>query len=148
MGSRHTLGDSDVSSEFEEPTPSTLRLRSRTIAESNENQSQPRQATQSRRKKTAPTKRGVRALREIRLLQMRTDFMIPRLPFSRLVREIICQHSTTVSKVTSAAFEALQTATEAYIEQKLHDAYMLTLHRKCVTLHINDMRLLHILRID
>uniref|UniRef100_A0A1A9VLM1 Core Histone H2A/H2B/H3 domain-containing protein n=1 Tax=Glossina austeni TaxID=7395 RepID=A0A1A9VLM1_GLOAU len=149
MGSRASLGDSDVYSDDEEPTVSTFRLHSQTgNAATNENQSQATQTKQSRRKKTTPARRDVRFLREVRHLQMRTGFMIPRLPFSRLVREIIAQHSTSVWKTTATALEALQTATEMYMEQRLHDAYMLTLHRKCVTLQIKDMKLLDVLRID
>uniref|UniRef100_A0A1B0AFU7 Core Histone H2A/H2B/H3 domain-containing protein n=1 Tax=Glossina pallidipes TaxID=7398 RepID=A0A1B0AFU7_GLOPL len=148
MGSRASLGDSDVDSDHGETTVS-MRLRSQiNNSATNETQTQAKKTGQSRRKKTAPIRRDVRFLREVRHLQMRTDFMIPRLPFSRLVREIITQHSTIVCKVTAAAFEALQTATEMYVGQRLQDAYMLTLHRKCVTLQVKDMKLIHILRID
>uniref|UniRef100_A0A1B0G7N6 Core Histone H2A/H2B/H3 domain-containing protein n=1 Tax=Glossina morsitans morsitans TaxID=37546 RepID=A0A1B0G7N6_GLOMM len=150
MGSRASLGDSDIYSDDEEPTVLTLRLRPKKTNNSatNETQSQVKKTEQSRRKKTAPTRRDVGFLREVRRLQMTTDFMIPRLPFSRLVREIVAQHSTIVWQMTATALEALQMAAEMYVGQRLQDAYMLTLHRKCVTLQVKDMKLINILRID
>uniref|UniRef100_A0A1A9ZGI5 Core Histone H2A/H2B/H3 domain-containing protein n=1 Tax=Glossina pallidipes TaxID=7398 RepID=A0A1A9ZGI5_GLOPL len=149
MERRATLGDSDVDSDYEEPTVSRRwRSQINNSATNETNETQAKRTGQSRRKKTAPTRRDVHFLREVRHLQMRTDFMIPRLPFSRLVREIIAQHSTIVCKMTATAFEALQTATEMYVGQRLQDAYMLTLHRKCVTLQVKDMKLIQMLRID
>lgn len=150
MGSRASLGDSDIYSDDEQPTVLALRLRPKKTNNSatNETQSQVKKTEQSRRKKTAPARRDVRFLREVRRLQMSTDFMIPRLPFSRLVREIIVQHSTIVSQMTATALEALQIAAEMYVGQRLQDAYMLTLHRKRVTLQVKDMKLINILRID
>uniref|UniRef100_A0A1A9WIS7 Core Histone H2A/H2B/H3 domain-containing protein n=1 Tax=Glossina brevipalpis TaxID=37001 RepID=A0A1A9WIS7_9MUSC len=141
-----SLGDSSISSNDEQHQPSTsTRARGFQVA-TKKSQPQSQKTGSSRRKKTNPRRRDLKFLREVKRLQMSTDFMIPRLPFSRLVREIIILQSYTVTRITATAFEALQTASEVYLQQRMQDAYMLTLHRKCVTLDLRDMRLLELFR--
>ncbi|XP_053966412.1 histone H3-like centromeric protein A [Anastrepha ludens] len=92
----------------------------------------------SRRKQRLPTRK------ELKLL-LRTDFMIPRLSFSRVVREIMMQISSDVSCITALALEALQTAAEKYMENRFEDAYLLALHAKRVTLLLRDLELINYL---
>jgi histone H3/H4 len=54
------------------------------------------------------------ALREIRRYQKSTELLIPKLPFSRLVREITQEISVSL-RFQSGAMEALQEAAEAYL---------------------------------
>lgn len=93
------------------------------------------------RKQTEP-----KALREIRRLQHSTELLIPKLPFSRLMREIITECSATVNRITPEAFEAIQSASEIYLTQMFEDAYKCTLHRDRATLMVKDIKLAVILR--
>ncbi|XP_054737520.1 histone H3-like centromeric protein A [Anastrepha obliqua] len=92
----------------------------------------------SRRKQRLPSRK------ELKLLQ-RTDFMIPRLSFSRVVREIMMQFSSDVRCITALALEALQTAAEKYMENRFEDAYLLSLHAGRVTLFLKDLELINYL---
>lgn len=95
-----------------------------------------------RRKQAHPLSRVDRLNREIRLLQNSNCFMIPRLPFGRLVREFIQKHSPSTTCITRGALEALQTATEMFLTQRFQDSYLMTMHRGRVTLEVRDMALM------
>ncbi|KAH8253014.1 hypothetical protein KR032_003190 [Drosophila birchii] len=95
-----------------------------------------------RRKQRGPMSRAMRMDREIRRLRARTAPLIPRLPFSRLVRELIMKSTTSTFKITKSALGALQESTELYLTQRLEDAYFLTRHRGRVTLELRDMVLM------
>nr|ARC76889.1 Cid1 [Drosophila virilis] len=95
----------------------------------------------SRRKQNKPEQRIKKLNREIECLQKNAGFMIPRLPFSRLVREIMMKHTLTPFMITMSALEAIQTATEMYLTQRFQDAYLLTQYRSRVTLEVRDMAL-------
>ena len=56
----------------------------------------------------------MKALREIRKYQKSTELLMPKLSFSRLVREIASEISTDL-RFQSGALEALQEAAEAYL---------------------------------
>lgn len=87
---------------------------------------------------------GTVALREIRRLQRSTDFLVPRLPLERLVREI-GQNSggpfQETGRFTHGAIEALRTAAEAYLTTCMEEAYLITIHGRRVTLAVRDLRL-------
>jgi histone H3/H4 len=71
---------------------------------------------------------GTRALMEIRKFQRSTNLLLRKLPFSRLVREILLTHYTRPGmefRWQATALEALQHATEAYLIQLFEDAYVL-----------------------
>ena len=57
---------------------------------------------------------GTVALREIRKFQKSTEFLIHKLPFQRLVREI-AQERKSELRFQATALEALQEASEAYL---------------------------------
>lgn len=98
-----------------------------------------------RRKPTHP--KSTSALNEIRRLQETTTVLLPRAPFSRLVREILTNISNRDDlRVQSEALAALQESSEIYITQLMEDAYRCTLHRDRVTLQPKDMILARILR--
>ncbi|KAG4071755.1 hypothetical protein HA402_011909 [Bradysia odoriphaga] len=82
--------------------------------------------------------------RKILLLQNSDIPMIPKLPFSRLVREIMQQQKETY-RLSVVALDALQEACEFYLTHLFSDAYLLTYHRRRVTLDRSDIRMvLHI----
>lgn len=111
-------------------------------ASASKNQKQPPATSKtSRRKRNMPEHRLKKLNREIEHLQKELTFMIPRLAFSRLLREIMIEYSKTPFKITASALEAIQTATEMYITQRFQDAYLLTQYRSRVTLEVRDMAL-------
>ena len=91
---------------------------------------------------------GTVALREIRKYQQATGFLLPKLPFQRLVREIAQDVKTNV-RFTKGALEAVQEASEAYMVSILTDAYEITLANKPrVTLMPKDLLLARRIRGD
>lgn len=105
-------------------------------------------------KKKAPRiapKRKTRnvALREIRRFQRTTNLLLPKLPFSRLVRQIVDDHYTPPGvarfRWQSKAIEALQEAAEAHLVHLFENVVLCTAHRGRVTIERRDMRLaLHV----
>ncbi|XP_055389080.1 uncharacterized protein LOC129618338 [Condylostylus longicornis] len=96
---------------------------------------------------TAPRRRryrpGTRALQEIRKYQASTDFLIPKLPFARVVREITQRFWPRDAGVryTVEALFALQTAAEAYLVGLFEDGLLCAIHAKRVTLQVKDLHL-------
>ncbi|KIK68032.1 hypothetical protein GYMLUDRAFT_155042 [Collybiopsis luxurians FD-317 M1] len=103
--------------------------------------------------KEEPPKKGRRyrpgtvALREIRKYQKSTDLLLRKLPFSRLVREIAQDMTTTTNgeiyelRWQSSALLALQEATEAFLVHLFEDANLCALHAKRVTIMQRDIQL-------
>lgn len=83
---------------------------------------------------------GTVALREIRKYQKSTDFLIRRLPFQRLVREIAQQFKTDL-RFQGSAIMALQEASEAYIVGLFEDTNLCAIHAKRVTIMPKDILL-------
>ena len=106
-------------------------------------------------RKVAPVSGGVKkvhryrpgtvALREIRRFQKSTELLIRKLPFQRLVREIVADMSlptgTSNFRFQSAALGALQEASEAYLVGLFEDTNLAALHAKRVTIMPKDMQL-------
>jgi len=98
-----------------------------------------------------------RALREIRYYQKAEGFMIPKLPFQRLAREICQLQGKIEIRFQSSALLAVQEATEcfliSYLEGKLYifqiktiilirlASNMCAIHAKRVTIQSKDMAL-------
>ncbi|XP_078044969.1 uncharacterized protein LOC144474198 [Augochlora pura] len=87
-------------------------------------------------------------LREIKHLQRTVHVLIPKLPFGRLVRDIISDMSSSPidMRLSPIALDALQEATEAYLVQFFEDCILVAMHAKRVTLQVQDVRLLRRLR--
>jgi histone H3 len=83
---------------------------------------------------------GTVALREIRKFQKSTELLIRKLPFQRLVREILQDHKTDV-RFQGSAFTALQEAAEAYLISLFEDTNLCAIHAKRVTLMPKDIQL-------
>jgi histone H3/H4 len=100
-------------------------------------------------------KPGTKALRDIRKYQKSTDLLIPKLPFSRVVRDIAnelfgagmsyggSERGTYGSGIRwqSTALQALQEASEAFLVHLLEDANLCAIHAKRVTIMDRDIRL-------
>lgn len=83
---------------------------------------------------------GVIALREIRKFQKSTETLIKRLPFQRLVKEII-QDFNSEFRCQSIAIDALQQAAEAFIVDMFENTNLCAIHAKRITIQPRDMQL-------
>jgi len=85
-------------------------------------------------------KPGTVALREIRKFQKSTDLLIRKLPFYRLVREVMGDFNTKL-KIHPYAVLALQEASEAYLVGLFEDTNLVAAHAKRVTIMPKDIQL-------
>ena len=80
------------------------------------------------------------ALWEIRKYQKSTDLLIRKLPFQRLVREIIFKHKQDYWLAPAAA-AAFQEAAEAYLIGLFEDTNLCAIHAKRVMIMPKDIQL-------
>ena len=73
--------------------------------------------------------------------------MLRKLPFARVVREIMIATTNRVDRIQSMALLALQDAAETYIIQLFEDSMLCALHAKRVTLMVRDIHLARRLRL-
>jgi histone H3 len=83
---------------------------------------------------------GTKALMEIRKYQKKTDLLLAKMPFQRLVKEIAIEMKPDV-RFQSTAILALQEAAEAYLVELFDDTNIVAMHAKRVTIFASDMRL-------
>jgi histone H3/H4 len=77
------------------------------------------------------------------------DLSISKLPFQRLVRDIVSNYSTDEPfRFTPQALQALHVASEDYLVGLFEDSYLCALHAKRVTLMRKDMNLARRIRGD
>lgn len=107
-----------------------------------------KKSTSGNKRQTIGNDRDIKLLRQISQLQSSTDCLIPKLPFARLIREIIQVYSGRNLRITVECLQCLQEAAEIYAVQVIEDAYRCTLHRDRVTLTAKDMKLALLLRND
>jgi histone H3 len=91
-------------------------------------------------------KQAPHVFQEIRQLRDSAGYVIPRLPFGRLIREVLNLYCPADFRITRIALEALQESSEEYLTQLFEDAYRCTLHRQRVTLQPIDLQLARCLR--
>jgi histone H3/H4 len=86
---------------------------------------------------------GTVALREIRKLQRTTNLQIPKLRFSKLVREIASQMGAEAGskRFTQSALDALQEATETYLVNCFATTNLAAIHRDRMTIFPKDMKI-------
>jgi len=85
---------------------------------------------------------GTKALKEIRKYQKSTNLLIPALPFSRLIREIVQDVSPIKDlRFQKSALMALQEASEAFLVMLFEDVLLCAIHAKRVTIMPKDMKL-------
>ena len=91
-------------------------------------------------KKNRRYKPGTVALREIKKYQKSTELLIRKLPFQRLVRDVVVQSLGNL-RFQSSALLALQEATESYLVGLFEDANLCAIHAKRVTIMLKDIQL-------
>jgi len=87
-------------------------------------------------------KPGTGAIREIRKMQKRTDWLIRHEPFCRAVRSIAEEYRSDI-RFRKDALWALHEDTEAYLAELFRDAYKITLLERMVTImprHLQAVR--------
>ena len=105
-------------------------------------------APNTRPKRVHKYRPGTVALREIRRYQRSTNLLIRRLPFQRLVREIVEDLRRNPNEAISGehrfqsdALACLQEASEAYLVGLFEDTNLCAIHAKRVTIFPRDMQL-------
>ena len=83
---------------------------------------------------------GTLALREIRHYQKKTDLLIRKAPFARLVKEI-AQELMVEIRFRGSAINALQEAAEAYLVGLFEDTNLCAIHAKRITIMPRDIQL-------
>jgi histone H3/H4 len=84
-------------------------------------------------------KSGTVATREIKKYTKSTNFLFPKAPFDRLVREVAQDFSSSI-RFSSSGMLAIHEASEQFITEKFIKADMARRHAKRKTLHIDDVR--------
>jgi len=90
---------------------------------------------------------GALALREIRRYQKNTNLVVRKLPFQRLVRELVKGNEPDF-RISTSALAAFQETTEMFIGSVFEDSQLCTLHAKRQTLMAKDMMLAKRIRGD
>ena len=85
-------------------------------------------------------RRGMRLLREIKKYQTSTELLIRRLPFQRLVKEIVQEVRPDI-QFQGITVKALQEAGEAFLIRLLEQANLCMVHVKCMTVMPKDIQL-------
>jgi histone H3 len=83
---------------------------------------------------------GTVALRQIRQYQKSTETLIKKLPFQRVVKEIVEQYHPGL-RIQSSALLCLQEALEAYLVGLFEDSNLCAIHAKRVTIFPKDILL-------
>ena len=83
---------------------------------------------------------GTVALRDIRRYQKSTELLFRKLPFQRVVREIV-QDFMSDLRFTRLSLLAIQEAAESYIIQMFEDTNLCAIHAKRVTIMPRDIHL-------
>ena len=87
---------------------------------------------------------GTVALREIRRYQRSTDLLILKLPFQRVVRQILQSITGAAGyeyRIQHSALLAIQESAENHLVHLFEDANLLAIHAKRVTIQVKDMHL-------
>lgn len=100
--------------------------------------------TSSKKRKFRP---GTVALMEIRHYQKYGNLLVPRLPFSRVVREVMMELNKNY-RIQELALMALQEAAESFLVTLLEMSNLCAIHSKRVTLYPKDIRLVRRIRGD
>lgn len=83
---------------------------------------------------------GTVALREIRRYQKSTDLLIRKMPFQRLVKDIVHSFKTDL-RMQGQAVLALQEASESYLVSLFEDTNLCAIHAGRVTIMPKDLAL-------
>ena len=84
---------------------------------------------------------GTVALRQIRQYQKSTELLIQKLPFQRLVREIVWNMKDTSYRFRPQALLALQEAAESFLVNMFDQCNQIAIHGKRTTVMCKDIQL-------
>ena len=85
---------------------------------------------------------GTVALRQIRKYQKSTELLIRKLPFQRLVKEVVRELFPTANcRFQSTAVLALQEASESFLVSMFDDVNCIAIHGKRVTIQVKDIQI-------
>ena len=84
---------------------------------------------------------GTVALREIRRYQRSTELLIRKVPFARLVREVVYSMTKQDYRFQSTALLAMQEAAEAYLTRMFTEVNHIAIHGRRVTIQEKDILL-------
>uniref|UniRef100_A0A1B6DMA7 Core Histone H2A/H2B/H3 domain-containing protein n=1 Tax=Clastoptera arizonana TaxID=38151 RepID=A0A1B6DMA7_9HEMI len=133
-----------VSDEISPKKTKKVSISNSTVKKSTKSLQMKSMENDSKTMKTIRKRPGTRALMEIRKYQKTTDFLIPRLPFCRVVKEIISDLTPSGKepfRIQSMALTALQEMTELYFVHFLEDSMLCSIHARRVTLQPKDIQL-------
>ena len=85
-------------------------------------------------------RQGLKALKEIKKYQSSTEILIKRLPFQRVVKEIVPKVQEDL-RLQSTAILALQEVGETFLAGLLEQSNLCALHTKRVTIMPKDVQL-------
>ena len=101
-----------------------------------------RRQTRGNIRKPRKYRPGTVALREIRRYQKSTELLIRKIPFQRLVREIVHNHYPHDNiRFQSTALLALQEASEDFLVRMFTQVNDLAIHGKRVTIKPSDLHI-------
>ena len=95
-----------------------------------------------REEKLEKQRKVQRGMQEIQKYQKGADLLIRRVPFSRLVKEIVKKRKEGLI-VQSLVVLALQEAGEAFLVGLMEQANLCAIHAKRVTIMLRDIQLAH-----
>ena len=81
------------------------------------------------------------ALREIQKYQKSTELLIRKIPFQRLVREVVYQMNKKDYRIQSTALLGLQEASEDFLVRMFDQCNQIAIHGKRTTLMVKDIQL-------
>ena len=84
---------------------------------------------------------GTVALRQIRKYHKSTELLIRKLPFQRLLREIVYEMKKKDYRFQSTAILAMQEAAEAFLVRMFEQCNDIAIHGKRVTVQQKDIQL-------
>lgn len=84
---------------------------------------------------------GTRALREIRFYQNCTRLLIPKLPFQRMVRQVMQSMRSDKLRMQVSALTALQVSAEEFLVELFQQTNLCAIHAKRVTISSTDVQL-------
>lgn len=118
--------------------------------------SSPKRASEATRKKVEKcrilvgnrsAKISRKVMDEVKRMQLTVEHCIPKLPFARLVREIMQNEARSRDyKIQSLALKALQETAELYVTHYFEDSYKCSFHAGRITLMARDMQLVKEMR--
>ena len=100
----------------------------------------PRHPPKGGRRKPRRFRPGTRALKQIRKYQKSTELLIRKLPFQRLLREIVYEMKKKDYRFQSTAILAMQEAAEAFLVHMFEQCNLIAIHGKRVTVQPKDIQ--------